>query len=62
MLIDHINLTGLNRGFLRSSIKPAFLEDWRTGVTRAGWLVTKREGTWEEEKTQNKNIKMTELI
>ena len=36
MLIDHINLTGLNRGFLRSSIKPAFLEDWRTGVTRAG--------------------------
>ena len=62
MLIDHINLTGLNRGFLRSSIKPAFLEDWRTGVTRAGWLVTKREGTWEEEKTQNKNIKITELI
>ena len=51
MLIDHINLnlTGLNKGFFRSSIKPAFFEDWRTRVTRAGWLVTKRKGTWEEE-------------
>ena len=48
MLIDHINLTGLNGGFFRSSIKPAFFEDWRTRVTRAGWLVTKRKGTWEE--------------